>query len=218
MIHKHQTKIKMKEIILITYFSIFSFSLIAQKYSIGIESGMSISNRTFFDFSNQELGRNGIYLGSNFNYHVLPKITLSSGVHYLQEGHKFGICWTFADENGKVTARRNNLMIPLIFNYHLGKQNRLTTFFGIYGTQKFFTRHTYPEIIGGCEKGLGSLSYLTRNTYLGGIAGVSFRVFDFENIHVFTNAKVLYSLTSYHKFKTERSSLISANLSVNCDL
>jgi hypothetical protein len=101
---------------------------------------------------------------------------------------------------------------------HLLKNNRLTTSLGIYGTQKFFTHFDYPEVIGGCEIGLGNLSYISRNTYLGGITGISFRVFDFENIHVFTNVKTLYSLTSYRKFRTERSSLVSATLSVNYDL
>lgn len=192
----------MKKIFRFTSFlllSIISASpLLAQTFSVGGEIGVISSINEDYEQTDIENRRNTYYSGLNLNYHYRPKITFSSGLHYLRQGYKHETCYIFAEgEKNELVGKLDYMVIPVSARFNIGTSNRLVLSLGIYGGMNIKAAQDYPEQIGGCETYYPKdLTNSTSQFMFGGSLGVGVKMYENEKIKVHSLLKYYQGLSN----------------------
>lgn len=176
-----------KKITLILILAIITPSLIfAQKISIGGEIGFISSKNTDYQLVDIQNRRNTYYSGINLNYNYNERITLTTGIDYLQQGYRHKTCYIFEEGvKNELVGKLDYLILPVSINFHIGKRNKFITTIGVYGGWNINASQDYPEIIGGCEIYYPKdISNATQKYIFGSLLGVGYNIYQNEKIEI----------------------------------
>jgi len=203
----------MKHLFLIVAMAFFTIPSLAQ-ISFGLESGVISSLKTNQEFKNENR-RNAVSLGINLSYQLNQSFSLTSGLHYLQQGYQNETCYQFSEGiKNELRRKTDYIMVPLLANIHLGKKKRFTTSFGIYGAYNLKATQEHPTPFGGCAIYYEpDLKHITYDFHAGAIAGLSYTILNIDNFKVDSNFKYYTSLGGIDDYGNNQSFLMT--ISVN---
>ena len=184
----------MKQIIVALILILACPILNAQKVSIGMELGTISSLSKNFSEPKIENIRHTYYTGLNVNYHFNEKLEFATGLHYLRQGYKHSIQYTFLPGvKSELTTKFDYLIVPTALNINIGKANNFSVTAGIYNGLNIKAAQDYSE-----EATLGlhndiyydpDLFDVTEKHLLGGIIGVSYKSNINDKLQIKSNVK-----------------------------
>lgn len=191
----------MKQVVSLVIILFICTAMKAEKFSIGVESGIVSSKNTKYKFTEIENRRNTYYIGLNANYKLNKKIELTTGIHFLRQGYKRTTCYIFEEGvKNELVGKLNYQIVPVLFNLYIGKTNKFWTSIGIYNGLNGKAAQDYPKQIGGCLKGYPKdISSSTKKYVVGGIIGLGYHFFEKDNFQLSSRIKYFQGINNIKK-------------------